>query len=146
MAETDTPSWLNSSFFETALRSGGYGPSVTVTACEIGRGTVAGDNYVCIIYRAKLQVTLEGRLSSLSLIVKSQPAKGEAMKVNIFLRIMLHISEICTILNRKTLFLLHIHHEAYVYMFNKNIDWCEILQFFMRNRIFYFMKCFRENR
>ena len=127
MAETDTPNWLNSSFFETALRSGGYGPSVTVTACEIGRGTAAGDNYICTIYRAKLQVTLEGRQSSLSLIVKSQPAKGEKAKVRTLFCIMLHVSEIRIVLNRKILtFLLHIHHEAYVYMFNKNIDWCEI--------------------
>ncbi len=81
MAETDTPSWLDSSFFETALRSGGYGPSVTVTACEIGHGSVAGANYACDIYRAKLQVTLEGRLSSLSLIVKSQSGKGEVATV-----------------------------------------------------------------
>ena len=126
MAETDTPSWLNSSFFETALRSGGYGPSVTVTACKIGRGTVAGDNYACDIYRAKLQVTLEGRLSSLSLIVKSQSGKGEVATVCTLFCIMLHISVIRIILNRKTLFLLHIPHEAYVYMFNINIDWCEI--------------------
>ena len=122
MAENGTPSWLNSSFFETALRSGGHGPSVTVTACEIGRGTVAGDNYVCDIYRAKLQVTLEGRLSSLSLIVKSQPAKGEMVKVCTLFCIMLHISVIRIILNRNTLFLLHIHYEAYVYMFNKHIE------------------------
>jgi hypothetical protein len=83
MAETDTPNWLNSSFFETALRAGGYGPRVTVTSCQIGRATVAGDNYACDIYRAKLQVALEGRLSSVSLIVKSQPTQGEVAKVNI---------------------------------------------------------------
>ena len=126
MAETDTPSWLNSSFFETALRSGGYGPSVTVTACEIGRGTVAGDNYACDIYRAKLQVTLEGRLSSLSLIVKSQSGKGEVATVCTLFCIMLHISEIRIILNRKALFCYIFTMCAYVHMFYKYIDWCEL--------------------
>jgi hypothetical protein len=84
MAETDIPKWLNNSFFETALRSGGYGPSVTVTASEIGRGTGVGENYVSDIFRAKLQVTLEGRRSTLSLIVKSQPEKGEMVKVRTY--------------------------------------------------------------
>jgi hypothetical protein len=83
MAKTDVPNWLNSSFLETALRSGGYGPSVTVNSCEIGRATGAGDNYACDIYRAKLQVTLEGRRSTVSLIVKSIPTEGEMPKVNI---------------------------------------------------------------
>jgi hypothetical protein len=81
MAKTDIPKWLDNSFFETALRSGGYGPSVTVTASEIGRATGAGENYACDIFRAKLQVTLEGRRSTLSFIVKSQPEKGEMAKV-----------------------------------------------------------------
>jgi hypothetical protein len=83
MAETDAPNWLNSSFLETALRSGGYGSSVTVTASEIGRATVPGDNFVCDIFRAKLQVTLEGRRSTVSLIVKATPAKEETSKVNV---------------------------------------------------------------
>jgi hypothetical protein len=83
MAETDIPNWLNSSFFETALRSGGYGPNVTVNSSEIERGTVAGDNFASDIWRAKLQVTLDGRRSTLSLIVKAQPTKEEMAKVNI---------------------------------------------------------------
>jgi hypothetical protein len=85
MAETDVPNWLNSSFLETALRSGGYGPSVTVNSSEIGRATGVGDNYVCEIYRAKLQVTLEGRQSTVSLIVKAQPPEGELAQVNTLL-------------------------------------------------------------
>jgi hypothetical protein len=75
MAESDVPNWLNSSFLETALRSGGYGPSAIVTASEIGRATGPGDNYLSDIYRAKLQVTLEGRQSTVSLIEKAQPAE-----------------------------------------------------------------------
>jgi hypothetical protein len=82
MAETNTPNWLNSSFFETALRSGGYEPSVTVTSVEIGRATGPGDNYVCDIYRAKLQVTLEGGRSTVFLIVKVTPDKEEFAQVN----------------------------------------------------------------
>jgi hypothetical protein len=82
MAETETPNWLNSSFFETALRSGGYGPSVTVTSVEIGRATGPGDNYVCDIYRAKLQVTVEGGRSTVSLIVKVTPDTEEFSQVN----------------------------------------------------------------
>jgi hypothetical protein len=82
MAETDIPKWLNNSFFETALRSGGYGPNVTVTASEIGRATAIGENYGSDILRAKLQVTQEGRGSTLSLIVKLQPAKEEMAKVS----------------------------------------------------------------
>jgi hypothetical protein len=89
MAETDIPKWLNSSFFETALKSGGYGPKVTVTSSEIGRATDAGENYVCDILRAKLQVKLDGRRSTLSLIVKAQPTKEEMAKVNKLFYLML---------------------------------------------------------
>jgi hypothetical protein len=89
MASTDIPNWLNCSFFETALRSGGYGTNVTVTASEIERATGAGDNYACDILRAKLQVTLDGRRSTLSLIVKAQPTKEEMAKVNVLFCLML---------------------------------------------------------
>ena len=82
MAETEIPNWLNSSFFETALRSGGYGQNVTVTSSEFGRATDDGDNYVCDILRAKLQVTLDGHRSTLSLIVKTLLTKEEMAKVN----------------------------------------------------------------
>jgi len=85
VAETGIPNWLDSSFFETALRSGGYGPNVKVTSSEIGRATEAGDNYVSDILRAKLQVTLDGRRSTLSLIVKAQPTKEETAKVNTYI-------------------------------------------------------------
>jgi len=112
MAETDAPNWLNNSFFETALRSGGYGPNVTVTSSEIGRATGAGENYSSDIFRAKLQVTLDGRRSTLSLIVKSQPEKGEMAKVNILFCVMLHVRDIRSILKGNTLsiILLHIYH------------------------------------
>jgi hypothetical protein len=56
---------------------------VTVTSSEIGRATGAGDNYASDILRAKLQVTQDGRRSTLSLIVKSLREKGEMAKVNI---------------------------------------------------------------
>jgi len=85
MAETDIPNWLNNSFFETALKSGGYGPNVTVTSSEIGPATDAGENYICDIWRAKLQVTLDGRRSTLSLIVKAQPTREEMAKVNTYI-------------------------------------------------------------
>jgi len=85
MAETDIPNWLNTSFFETALRSGGYGSRVKVTSSEIGRATEAGDNYTSDIIRAKLQVTLDGRRSTLSLIVKAQHTKEEIAKVNTYI-------------------------------------------------------------
>ena len=103
MVETDIPNWLNSSFFETALRSAGYGPNVTVTSSEIGRATAAGDNYASDIFRAKLQVTLDGRRSTLSLIVKSVPGKREMAEVNIWFCLMLHVRVISSILNRKSL-------------------------------------------
>jgi hypothetical protein len=108
MAETDVSNWLNSFFFETALRSGGYGPSVTVTSSEIGRATSAGENYVCEIYRAKLQVTLEGRQSTVSLIVKAQPALGEISKVNILFCLVIYIRDIRRILYRKHCFFFHL--------------------------------------
>jgi hypothetical protein len=94
MAEIEIPDWMNNSFFETALRSGGYGPNVTVTSSEIGSATGAGENYACDIFRAKLQVTLEGRRSTLSLIVKSEPTKEEMAKVNILPCPVLDISDI----------------------------------------------------
>jgi len=83
-----------------------------VTSSEIGRATVAGDNYACDIYRAKLQVTLDGHQSTLSLIVKSQPEKGEMAKVNILFCFMLHIRDNTSIVNRNTysIFFLHIYH------------------------------------
>jgi hypothetical protein len=91
MAEADVPNWLNSSFFETALRSAGYGPNVTVTSSEVGRATGVGDNYSSDIFRAKLQVTVDGRRSTLSLIVKSVPDKREMAKVNILYCVMIHL-------------------------------------------------------
>jgi len=103
MAETDIPNWLNSSFFETALRSAGYGPNVIVTSSEIGRATAAGDNYACDIFRAKLQVTLDGRRSTLSLIVKSPTEKREMAKVNILFCVMLHVPDIRSVFNSKSL-------------------------------------------
>ena len=72
MSETGIPNWLNSSFFETALSSAGYGPNVTVTSSEIGRATAAGENYACDILRAKLQVTLDGRRSTLGLTTQTK--------------------------------------------------------------------------
>jgi hypothetical protein len=105
MAETDIPNWLNSSFFETALRSGGYGPNVTVTSSEIGSATGAGDNYACDILRAKLQVSLDGRRSTLSLIVKKETTKAEMAKVNMLFCLVLHIRDIRSILNRNTLYI-----------------------------------------
>jgi hypothetical protein len=127
MAETDIPNWLNTSFFETALRSAGYGPNVTVTSAEIGRATGVGDNYACDIFRAKLQVTLDGRRTTLSLIVKSQPGKGEMVKVNILFCLMLHIRDISSILNRNTLsiFLFHIHHVHVCIFVSQNVVRCE---------------------
>jgi hypothetical protein len=103
MAETDIPNWLNISFFETALKSGGYGPNVTVTSSEIGRAAGAGDNYVCDIWGAKMQVTLNGRRSTLSLIVKAQPTKEVMGKVNKLFCLMLHIRYFRSIFNRDTL-------------------------------------------
>ena len=112
MAETDTTNWLNSSFFETALRSGGYGPNVTVTSSEVGRATGPGENYGSDMFRAKLQVTLDGRRSTLSLIVKSQQEKGAMSKVNILFCVTFHICDIHRFLNSNKLsvFLLHIHY------------------------------------
>jgi hypothetical protein len=112
LAETDIPKWLNISFFETALRSGGYGPNVTVTSSEIERATGAGDNYISDIWRTKLQVTLDGRQSILNLIVKAQPTKEEMAKVNILFCLVLHIRYIRNISNSNTLYvlLLHIYH------------------------------------
>jgi len=111
MAESDVPNWLNSSFFETALRSGKYGPNVTVISSDIGRAKGAGSNYLSDIYRAKLQVTLDGCRSTLPLIVKSLPEKGEMAKVNILCCVMLHVGDIRGILNgnKISIHLLHIH-------------------------------------
>jgi len=116
MAENDKPNWLNSSFFETALRSGGYGPNVTVTSCEIGRATAAGENYMSDIFRAKLQVTVDGRRSTLSLIVKSQPEKGEMAKVNILFCLKLYLRVIRNILKSNTLSILLIFTICHTYI------------------------------
>ena len=105
MAQTDIPNWLNNSFFETALNSAGYGPNMTVTWSEIRRATAAGENYASDIFRAKLQVTLDGRQTALSLIVKSQPEKGEVAKVNIMFCLMLHVRDICSVLKSNTLYI-----------------------------------------
>jgi hypothetical protein len=118
MTEIDVPNWLNSSFFETALRSGGYGPSVTVTSVDIGRATGAGDNYTSDIYRVKLQVILEGCRSTISLIVKVQLVKGEFAQVIMFC-LMLYITDIRSILNRKTLSIYRVIHKC-VKQFNNS--------------------------
>jgi hypothetical protein len=109
MAEIEIPDWMNNSFFEKALSSGGYGPNVTVTSSEIGRATNPGDNYMCDILRAKLQVTLDGRRSTLTLIVKFQPDKEEMAKVNILFCLVLHIGDMRRILNRNTRYIFSLH-------------------------------------
>jgi len=83
-----------------------------VTSSEIGRATSVGENYGSDIFRAKLQVTLDGRRSTLSLIVKSLPEEGEIAKVNILFCVMLHLRDIRSVLNGNTIskFLLHICH------------------------------------
>ena len=138
MAETDIPNWLNNSFFETALRSGGYGPNVTVTSSEVGRATGAGDNYGSDMFRAKLQVAVDGRRSTLSLIVKSQPEKGEMAKVNILFCLVVHVRDICRILNRKTLciYFCYIFNNVYIRIYV--LQMCKSLRdlIFIRN-IFY---------
>jgi hypothetical protein len=87
---------------------------VTVTSSEVGPATGAGDNYNCDILRAKLQVTLDGRRSTLSLIVKAKPSKGELAKVNILFCLMTHIRE-----NRESLHTVYIFviYLTYVYTF-----------------------------
>ena len=68
-----------------------------MTSSEIGRATAAGENYFCDIFRAKLQVTMDGCQTALSLIVKSLPEKGEMAKVNILFCVMLHARDIRSI-------------------------------------------------
>ena len=148
MAEAKVPNWLNSSFFETALRSGGYGPNVTVTSSEIGRATAAGENYACDIFRAKMQVTLDGRRSTLSLIVKSVPDKREMAKVNILFWLMIHVRDIRSVLSSNTLSicLLHIYH-VHIHMYV--LQTCRSLWgliIFLRNRIYCYMRCLSGNR
>jgi len=128
MAETDIPNWLNSSFFETALRSGGYGPNVTVTSSEIGRATAAGENYACDILRAKLQVTLDGRRSTLSLIVKLVPEKGEMAKVNLLFCVKLHVRDIRSVLNSSTLSIFLLITICRIFYKQQNFCWLRYLR------------------
>jgi hypothetical protein len=123
MAETDVPNWLNNSFLETALRSGGYGPSVTVTSSEIGRVTGAGHSYLCDMYRVKLHVIQEGRRTTVSLIVKAQPTQGEMSKVNILFCLVIYISDIHNILIRKNTVIIFVTLSpfAHAYMGFKNM-------------------------
>ena len=76
---------------------------MTVTSSEIGRATVAGENYSSDIFRAKLQVTLDGRPLNLSLIVKSVRENGEMAAVNIMFCVMLHVRDIRSVLKSKIL-------------------------------------------
>jgi hypothetical protein len=76
---------------------------VTVTSSEIERAAAAGENYSSDIFRAKFQVTLDGRRSNLSLIVNSVPEKGEIAKVNILFCAMLHVRDIRRILKSNAL-------------------------------------------
>ena len=147
MAETDIPNWLNSSFFETALRSGGYGSNVTVTSSEVGRATGDGDNYASDIFRAKLQVTLDGRRSTLSLIVKSQLEKGTMARVSTLFCLVLHVRGICRILNRNTRSLYLFLHIYNVYIHIWVLQICRSLWdvIFIRNIIYCCMRYLREN-
>jgi len=124
MAESDIPKWLNSSFFETALRSAGYGPNVTVTSSEIGRATAPGENFFSDIFRAKLQVTVDSRRSTLSLILKLQLEKGELATVYILFSFMIHLSFIRRILKSNTMSILLIFTFCYTYIrsTDKQID------------------------
>ena len=82
---------------------------MTVTSSEIELAAAVGDNYSCDIFGANIQVTVDGRRSTLSLIVKSVPEKGEMSKVNILLCAMLHVRDIRSVLNSNTLSILWLH-------------------------------------
>jgi hypothetical protein len=99
---------------------------VTVTASEIGRATGVGDNYGSDIYRAKLQVTMEGRRSTVSLIVKAQLTEGEVSQVNTLFCLIIYIRDIRSILihKRLSIYLLHIHllqMRTYIYVYITNM-------------------------
>jgi hypothetical protein len=81
MSESIEPKWLNRSFLERALKSGADGSRVTVTSSDVERATAAGDNYGSDIYRVNVRLIRNGQPETMSLIIKSQPAKEELYKV-----------------------------------------------------------------
>jgi len=101
---------------------------VTVTSSEIGRATAAGENYACDILRAKLQVTLDGRRSTLSLIVKLVPEKGEMAKVNLLFCVKLHVRDIRSVLNSSTLSIFLLITICRIFYKQQNFCWLRYLR------------------
>jgi hypothetical protein len=81
MSESTEPDWLNRSFLETALKSGADRSRVTVISSDVERATAAGDNYASDMYRVNVRLIRNGQPETMSLIIKSEPAKEEMYKV-----------------------------------------------------------------
>jgi hypothetical protein len=81
MGESIEPKWLNRSYLERALKSGADRSLVTVTSSDVERATAAGDNYCSDMYRVNVRLIRNGQPETMSLIIKTEPAKEEMNKV-----------------------------------------------------------------
>ncbi|XP_069690906.1 uncharacterized protein [Periplaneta americana] len=65
------PDWMNTSFFEKALRSAEEDNNITVISSEVKAATAAGDNYGSDMYRAVVQFKRENEIEEKSIIIKA---------------------------------------------------------------------------
>ncbi|XP_071442994.1 uncharacterized protein [Hetaerina americana] len=78
------PDWLNSGFFEKALRDGLGDPGLRVSGCEVKSAIGKGENYVSVVYAAKVTTAAKGEGSvQHHLIIKCLPSnKARKMMSN----------------------------------------------------------------
>ncbi|KAJ4442920.1 hypothetical protein ANN_04516 [Periplaneta americana] len=79
--QASPPEWLNKSFLEKVLRSADDDPTITVTSVDINPATAPGDNYMSMIYRAKVHMTKGGQMQHRSLIVKTMSLAANIQQV-----------------------------------------------------------------
>ncbi|XP_069690915.1 uncharacterized protein [Periplaneta americana] len=68
--EISKPKWLNTAFFESALRSA-EGENITVISSEVKAATAPGDNYGSDMYRAAVKFKRGTETEEISIIVKA---------------------------------------------------------------------------
>ncbi|KAJ9581047.1 hypothetical protein L9F63_023771 [Diploptera punctata] len=77
------PEWLDTDFFEKALRSHRKGTNLKILSCEVGRATQPGDNFGSEMYRANLKIETNHEIEDTSLIIKCRIRGSELMNTPI---------------------------------------------------------------
>ncbi|KAH8310211.1 hypothetical protein KR044_000006, partial [Drosophila immigrans] len=71
--EVDAPEWLNEQYFKDVLTHIHNDPNVKVIDYNTSPATAKGDHYASVMFRAKVNYSLQNKTTSKSLIIKTMP-------------------------------------------------------------------------